>query len=191
MSRLNAFSFAMAAGVGLLSASFAEAAMVSPPLLSRVAAPETGLVVKTQYIYGGQNYCWYLNGWQGPGWYWCGYAWDEGLGWGGGYGWNGWGGGRGRVHSGERAEGRDNAVGVPAGAPEGRRGGGALGGHLGGALGGRIGGRLGGAPAAPIGGGHVGGGGFSGGSGFQGGGGVHIGGGGMGGGGHGGGGGRR
>jgi hypothetical protein len=28
--------------------------------------------------------------WQGPGWYWCGYAYRTGLGWGGGYEWNGW-----------------------------------------------------------------------------------------------------
>jgi len=43
-----------------------------------------------QYFYGGQNYCWYFNGWRGPGYYWCGYAWRNGLGWGGGRGWHGW-----------------------------------------------------------------------------------------------------
>jgi len=45
------------------------------------------------YAFEGDNYCWYSDGWQGPGWYWCGYEWDDGLGWGGPYGWNGWGGG--------------------------------------------------------------------------------------------------
>ncbi len=45
------------------------------------------------YSYGGDNYCWYDEGWQGPGWYWCGEEWDNGFGWGGPYGWNGWGGG--------------------------------------------------------------------------------------------------
>jgi hypothetical protein len=45
------------------------------------------------YVFGGRNYCWYDAGWQGPGYYWCGYAWRGGYGWGGAYGWNGWGGG--------------------------------------------------------------------------------------------------
>jgi hypothetical protein len=45
------------------------------------------------YSFDDENYCWYDEGWQGPGWYWCGYQWDDGFGWGGPYGWNGWGGG--------------------------------------------------------------------------------------------------
>jgi hypothetical protein len=51
------------------------------------------------YISGGRNYCWYYSGWDGPGYYWCGYAWRSGFGWGGGLGWNGWQGG----HSGSRS----------------------------------------------------------------------------------------
>ena len=47
---------------------------------------------KAQYFYGGRNYCWY-DGWNGPGYYWCGYGWRRGFGWGGGYGWRGWHGG--------------------------------------------------------------------------------------------------
>jgi len=48
-------------------------------------------------VFGGRHYCWYDNAWQGPGWYWCGYAWRNGYGWGGGYGWHNWhGGGYGR-----------------------------------------------------------------------------------------------
>ncbi len=51
-------------------------------------------VQKAQYYsYGGNNYCWYDEGWQGPGWYSCGDEWLNGFGWGGPYGWNGWGGG--------------------------------------------------------------------------------------------------
>ena len=51
-------------------------------------------VEKAQYYsYGGNNYCWYDEGWQGPGWYSCGDEWLNGFGWGGPYGWNGWGGG--------------------------------------------------------------------------------------------------
>jgi hypothetical protein len=40
-------------------------------------------------VFGGQQYCWYDDAWQGPGWYWCGHAWRTGYGWGGGYGWRG------------------------------------------------------------------------------------------------------
>jgi hypothetical protein len=43
------------------------------------------------YSLNNSDYCWYGAGWQGPGWYSCGYEWNDGLGWGGPYGWNGWG----------------------------------------------------------------------------------------------------
>jgi hypothetical protein len=55
--------------------------------LSKAQSPVTA----TQFVWGGQNYCWYAGGWRGPGWYWCGYAWRSGFGWGGPYGWHGWG----------------------------------------------------------------------------------------------------
>ncbi len=42
------------------------------------------------FAFGGRNYCWYDNGWNGGGWYWCGYGYNQGYGWGGGYGWHGW-----------------------------------------------------------------------------------------------------
>jgi hypothetical protein len=132
MSRPNQITLAVAAGIGVMPAA-AKAAVAGPALASRLAATGTGLVVKAQYIYGGQNYCWYLNGWQGPGWYWCGYAWEEGEGWGGGDGWNGWGGGRGRVHYGGGAGGPNQAGGGLGGRASGGVLGGALGGHLGGA----------------------------------------------------------
>ena len=63
--------------------------------LAHTAVP-TG-VEQVQFIFGGRNYCWYDDGWRGPGFYWCGYAWRRGLGWGGGMGWHGWG-GPGRMH---------------------------------------------------------------------------------------------
>jgi hypothetical protein len=51
-------------------------------------------VERTQYYsFGNNDYCWYDDGWQGPGWYLCGDDWSNGFGWGGPYGWNGWGGG--------------------------------------------------------------------------------------------------
>jgi hypothetical protein len=73
----------------------AQAAPVQ--LISGVYHPgEAPALEPVQFFYGGQTYCWYAGGWQGPGFYWCGYAWRQGLGWGGGSGWNGWrGGGRG------------------------------------------------------------------------------------------------
>ena len=64
------------------------------------------LVEKTQFYYGGREYCWYPGGWHGPGYYWCGYAYRRGLGWGGGYGWRGWGPGyRGGEHRGREFRG--------------------------------------------------------------------------------------
>jgi hypothetical protein len=47
-------------------------------------------IQKAQYFIDGRRYCWYWDGWHGPGWYWCGYAWRRGFGWGGGHGWHGW-----------------------------------------------------------------------------------------------------
>ena len=40
--------------------------------------------------FGNQRYCWYDSAWNGPGWYYCGYAFRRGYGWGGGSGWNNW-----------------------------------------------------------------------------------------------------
>jgi hypothetical protein len=42
------------------------------------------------YVHEGNRYCFYFNGWHGPGWYRCGFAFRRGLGWGGVYGWNSW-----------------------------------------------------------------------------------------------------
>jgi hypothetical protein len=51
-------------------------------------------IEKAQYFsFDDEDYCWYDDGWHGPGWYWCGYESSNGYGWGGPYGWNGWGGG--------------------------------------------------------------------------------------------------
>src|SRR6476469_6989163 len=59
---------------------------------------------QVQFFYGGRDYCWYDDGWHGPGFYWCGYAWRRGFGWGGAVGWHGWRGGHreGRFDRGER-----------------------------------------------------------------------------------------
>lgn len=52
------------------------------------------LIQRVQYFtLGGSDYCWYGDGWNGPGWYECGDQQIYGFGWGGASGWNGWGGG--------------------------------------------------------------------------------------------------
>lgn len=48
------------------------------------------LAENVQFIWGGYRYCWYYDGWRGPGWYRCGFGWRRGFGWGGPLGWRGW-----------------------------------------------------------------------------------------------------
>ena len=71
------------------------------PVQPGIAAPTD--VQQTQFIFGGRNYCFYPNGWNGPGFYWCGYAWRRGFGWGGGRGWHGWDHRRPHMHAEDRA----------------------------------------------------------------------------------------
>jgi hypothetical protein len=89
-----------ASAISLLGASlsFGAAEAAQPALLTSGVyhASDAPALQPAQFLFGGQNYCWYGSGWKGPGYYYCGYAWRRGLGWGGGSGWNGWhGGGRG------------------------------------------------------------------------------------------------
>jgi hypothetical protein len=75
-----------------------------------------------QFAFGGRNFCWYPGGWNGPGFYWCGYAYRRGFGWGGPAGWHGWHGGGGHgggdhggfAHGGAGFHGGD-AHGAPGG----------------------------------------------------------------------------
>ncbi len=87
MSRLlrTGLALAIATGFALRLAGSAEAAMGG-------ALPSTQVlpVEQAQFFFLGHNFCWYDDGWQGPGWYWCDYAWNTGYGWGGGNGWQGW-----------------------------------------------------------------------------------------------------
>ena len=82
---LTGLAFAIAAGIALPLAGSAEAAIGAALPSSQILPLE-----KAQFLFLGHNYCWYDGGWQGPGWYWCGFAWNNGNGWGGGEGWNGW-----------------------------------------------------------------------------------------------------
>jgi hypothetical protein len=88
MSRRLALGLALALGAatslgGPAQAGVSGSAFIAP--LSDQLLP----LEKAQFVLNGRNYCWYDDGWQGPGWYWCGYAYRTGYGWGGGYGWNG------------------------------------------------------------------------------------------------------
>jgi hypothetical protein len=82
---VTALALAAAAGFALPLAGSAEAAMGG-------VVPTTQLlpIEQAQFFFLGHNFCWYDDGWQGPGWYWCNYAWRSGYGWGGGDGWRGW-----------------------------------------------------------------------------------------------------
>jgi len=72
------------------------APMVAPAAICN-AADSLNVVERAAFIWLGHNYCWYDDGWNGPGWYWCDQYRVHGIGWGGGYGWHGGhaGGGRG------------------------------------------------------------------------------------------------
>src|SRR5215510_9030533 len=86
---MRALTLAVAAGA-LLVASQANAGSFP---VNKLAGAETGLVDHVAvrvYVHAGQRYCFYFDGWHGPGWYRCGFAWRRGLGWGGVYGWNSW-----------------------------------------------------------------------------------------------------
>jgi hypothetical protein len=79
----SALISSMAVSGNLQAASYANERI-------KTGLDETGLVENVQYVWQGRTYCWYDDGWQGPGWYWCGYRHREGLGWGGGRGWRNW-----------------------------------------------------------------------------------------------------
>ena len=86
---MRKFAVTLAAiALGALAVGNAEAMPLGAALGN--AADSLGAVAQTQYVYGGRDYCWYPNGWRGPGWYWCGYHMRRGFGWGGGAGWHGW-----------------------------------------------------------------------------------------------------
>src|SRR3954449_13524292 len=56
---------------------------------------DLNILDRVQYFWGGKRYCWYDEGWNGSGWYWCGYSDRPKLGWGGPKGFRGWVAGRG------------------------------------------------------------------------------------------------
>jgi len=100
MLRKLALGLALIGGAALPLAGVAEAAIGDGIAASHIATRLIP-VEKAQFFFGGRNFCFYDDGWHGPGYYWCGYAYRNGFGWGGGEGWNGWHrGGGGRFHGG-------------------------------------------------------------------------------------------
>ena len=104
---MRTIALAVAAGA-LLAATQANAGNFP---VNNLTGAGTGLVDKVAvrvYVHEGHRYCFYFNGWHGPGWYRCGFALRRGFGWGGVYGWNDWSYGpyerrfHGSVHRGER-----------------------------------------------------------------------------------------
>ena len=92
MFRKIALGLALPAASAFPLAGAAKAGLADGVVGAHIPAGHIAPVEKAQFVYGGRPYCWY-NGWNGPGWYWCGYGYRVGFGWGGGYGWNGWRGG--------------------------------------------------------------------------------------------------
>ena len=138
MSTIRKLVFTAAAATtlvagGILISGRVEAAPIGAPDGIGAAIDGLNLAENAQFIWSGRRYCWYDDAWQGPGWYWCGYAWRQGLGWGGGEGWQGWTsehrGGRNaeRRHDGERnldrgprgSERSGNSTRMGTGAPSG------------------------------------------------------------------------
>jgi hypothetical protein len=137
-------------------AGFAAPARAAMLVDGLTPAADSALVQNVQFgplgfLFGGRNYCWYDDGWRGPGWYWCGYAYRQGLGWGGGDGWQG------RFHGGRRGGGFGGRGGDHFGGGH-RFGGGGGGPRFGGGGGHRFGGGGGGHGGGGHGGGGHGGG---------------------------------
>jgi len=93
MVRKTLLALALAAGMAAQAASPASAGIIPvDPNPSDGAPPfvqEAQLLAP--FFFGGRDFCWYDDGWNGPGWYWCGYGYRHGYGWGGGEGFRGWG----------------------------------------------------------------------------------------------------
>lgn len=86
---MRTLSLAIAAGA-VLVATQANAGTFPVNNLSDAGSDLVDQVAVRVYVHEGHRFCFYFNGWHGPGWYRCGFAFRRGLGWGGVYGWNDW-----------------------------------------------------------------------------------------------------
>jgi hypothetical protein len=91
---MEKFRFVVAAAgalaIGALAAGSAQAAVLGGTSPLRAGAEMGAIAEQVQFRFGEHEYCWADDGWRGPGWYWCGYAYRPGFGWGGPVGWNNW-----------------------------------------------------------------------------------------------------
>ena len=85
MNKFNVIALGLAAGASAgLTAHAAPFARIDNALQNQ------SMVEQVQYRFAGREYCFYDDGWRGPGWYWCGYRLRTGFGWGGPMGWHSW-----------------------------------------------------------------------------------------------------
>ena len=91
--KLRKLVVALAAAAAVVVSGNAGAASMSAPAAMRTAADSLNMTENVQFFWSGHDYCWYDDGWNGPGWYWCDMYLQSGIGWGGGYGWHHWRGG--------------------------------------------------------------------------------------------------
>ena len=82
----------MIAAVLVTSGALPIASQAAPISHSGIASAVQSQSAAEQvaFRWAGREYCFYDDGWRGPGWYWCGYRLRSGLGWGGPTGWHGW-----------------------------------------------------------------------------------------------------
>lgn len=94
--------------VGALFTSAQAVAPITGGAATKRLVEPSALTEKAQvFIWGGRRHCFYDDAWNGPGWYWCNYAWRRGYGWGGGPGWHRW---RHQSRSGDRGPRRGEKV---------------------------------------------------------------------------------
>ena len=83
------FRLFLTAGIALIAVMQlpgpAQAAPWPAPGQPRLVSRST-MIERAHSVWGRQGYCWYDEGWNGAGWYRCGYASRDGKGWGGAQG---------------------------------------------------------------------------------------------------------
>jgi hypothetical protein len=91
---MRKFRLALAALIALLPGAslsgIAQALPIGPYSELRIGVGKLSTIHEAHYVWGGRAYCWHDSGWNGAGWYRCGYASRTGMGWGGPQGWHGW-----------------------------------------------------------------------------------------------------
>jgi hypothetical protein len=60
---------ALAATAAVVVSGNAGAASMSAPVAMRTAADSLNMTENVQFFWSGHDYCWYDDGWNGPGWY--------------------------------------------------------------------------------------------------------------------------